>query len=214
MKPEDAAARGATEVVTVTDPAGDEVEFARQPFNDAIDRFISPNGVRFVTGDQGLGHFTKAVRNYSECVHFYLDVLGFDQRESIDIKIRASFSGPNPRHHSIALIDGDGHTHPHHIMVEVDALDDVGRCLDRVLKGEAPLTVNIGRHFNDRMTSFYMSSPSGLQVEYGWAGLRVDAGTWVEYAQGGVGGASLWGHQPAEAAEHGAVSGGLTRAVD
>lgn len=208
----EAEQRGMTEILRVNDPSGDVVEFAYMPMLDSIDRFVSPTGVRFVTGDQGMGHMTKAVANYPETVEFYTNVLGFKVRETIDKKIRANFSSPNPRQHSIALIDGHGENHFHHIMVEVDLIDDVGRCLDRVLNGEAQLTVGLGRHFNDKMTSFYMASPSGLQIEYGFGGLRVNADEWVENTQGGVGGASLWGHHPVESAHVDSVGAGFTRA--
>ena len=208
----EAQQRGVTTLWRGMDPSGAVVEFGLMPMLDSIDRFVSPTGVTFVTGDQGMGHVTNAVANYEETVEFYTEILGFSQRETIDKAILASFSSPNPRQHSIALIDGHGENHFHHVMVEVDNIDDVGRCLDRVLNGEAQLTVGLGRHFNDKMTSFYMASPSGLQVEYGFAGLRVDPDEWVENTQGGVGGASLWGHHPVESAEHGAVSGGFERA--
>jgi len=207
----EAQQRGVAELLRVTDPSGDVVEFGHLPMLDSIDRFVSPTGVRFVTGDQGMGHVTKAVANYDDTVEFYTGVLDFRQRETIDKAIRASFSSPNPRQHSIALIDGHGENHFHHVMVEVDSIDDVGRCLDRVLRGEAELTVGLGRHFNDRMTSFYMASPSGLQVEYGFDGLRVDPDEWIENTQGGVGGASLWGHHPVESADHTAVAEGFKR---
>ena len=208
----EAQQRGVTTLWRGMDPSGAVVEFGLMPMLDSIDRFVSPTGVTFVTGDQGMGHVTNAVANYEETVEFYTEILGFSQRETIDKAIVASFSSPNPRQHSIALIDGHGENHFHHVMVEVDTIDDVGRCLDRVLNGEAQLTVGLGRHFNDKMTSFYMASPSGLQVEYGFAGLRVDPDEWVENTQGGVGGASLWGHHPVESAHHGAVSGGFERA--
>jgi 3,4-dihydroxy-9,10-secoandrosta-1,3,5(10)-triene-9,17-dione 4,5-dioxygenase len=195
---EEAEQRGVGQLRRVTDPSGATVEFGYMPMLDSIDRFVSPTGVRFVTGDQGMGHITRAVSNYPEMVDFYVNVLGFDQRETIEKMITASFSSPNPRQHSIALIDGHGNDHFHHVMFEVDTIDDVGRVLDRVQNGEAVLTVGLGRHFNDKMTSFYMASPSGLQVEYGFDGLRVEPGTWVENTQGGVGGASLWGHHPVE----------------
>ena len=208
----EAQQRGVSTLWRGMDPSGAVVEFGLMPMLDSIDRFVSPTGVTFVTGDQGMGHVTNAVANYEETVEFYTEILGFSQRETIDKAIVASFSSPNPRQHSIALIDGHGENHFHHVMVEVDTIDDVGRCLDRVLNGEAQLTVGLGRHFNDKMTSFYMASPSGLQVEYGFAGLRVDPDEWVENTQGGVGGASLWGHHPVESAKHGAVSGGFERA--
>jgi 3,4-dihydroxy-9,10-secoandrosta-1,3,5(10)-triene-9,17-dione 4,5-dioxygenase len=192
-------------------PSGAVVEFGHMPMLDSIDRFVSPTGVRFVTGDQGMGHMTIAVANYQDTVDFYIGMLGFSQRETIDKMIQASFSSPNPRQHSVALIDGHGENHFHHFMVEVDSIDDVGRCLDRVMKGEAKLTVGLGRHFNDLMTSFYMASPSGVQVEYGYDGRRVDPDLWVENTQGGVGGASLWGHHPVESAHHESVASGFKR---
>jgi len=203
--------RGASEVCRVQDPSGAVVEFALRPMADPIDHFVSPLGVRFVTGDQGMGHVTAAVANYEETVDFYTGVLGFGVRETIDLAIRATFCSPNPRHHTIALIDGHGENHVHHVMVEVDSIDDVGRCLDKVESGAAAQTATLGRHFNDLMTSFYMASPSGLQVEYGYGGRRVDAGEWVEQAQGGVGGGSLWGHRPVESAHHEAVAEGFHR---
>lgn len=207
----EAQQRGVATLHRVKDPSGAVVEFGHMPMLDKIDRFVSPIGVRFVTGDQGMGHMTKAVSNYKETVDFYVGMLGFYQRETIDKMIQASFSSPNPRQHSIALIDGHGENHFHHFMVEVDTIDDVGRCLDRVMKGEAQLTVGLGRHFNDLMTSFYMASPSGVQVEYGYAGLRVDPDQWVENTQGGVGGASIWGHHPVETAHPESVGAGFKR---
>ncbi len=160
-----------------------------------------------------MGHITAAVANFAETVDFYTGVLGFHVRETIDLAIRASFSSPNPRHHCIGLVEGHGENHFHHVMVEVDSLDDVGRCLDKVASGAAVQTTTLGRHFNDLMTSFYMASPSGLQVEYGYGGRRVNAAEWVESTQGGAGGASLWGHQPVESAHHETVSGAFRRAA-
>lgn len=208
---EKAHCRGVDELYRAEDPSGGVVEFGLRPMIDPIDHFVSPTGVRFVTGDQGMGHITAAVANYADTVDFYTEVLGFRVRETIDLAIRATFCGTNPRHHSIALVDGHGENHVHHVMVEVDSMDDVGRCLDRVEAGAAVQTTTLGRHFNDLMTSFYMSSPSGLQVEYGYGGRRVNAAEWVESTQGGVGGGSLWGHRPVEAAHHESVADGFRR---
>ena len=195
---QEAGQRGASAVLRSHDPSGNDIEFALRPMSDPIDRFVSPMGVKFVTGDQGMGHVTMAVANYADTVAFYTDRLGFRVRETIDLGLRATFVSPNPRHHSMALIDGHGENHVHHVMVEVDSLDDVGRCLDKVRSGAAIQTTSLGRHFNDLMTSFYMASPGGLQIEYGYGGRRVDAAEWVECAQGGVGGGSLWGHEPVQ----------------
>lgn len=203
--------RGAGELCRARDPSGAVVEFALRPMVDPIDHFVSPTGVRFVTGDQGLGHITTAVANYADTVEFYTEVLGFQVRETIDLAVRASFLSPNPRHHCVGLVDGQGENHFHHVMVEVDSLDDVGRCLDKVVCGAAVQTTTLGRHFNDLMTSFYMASPSGLQIEYGYGGRRVNVADWVETTQGGVGGASLWGHQPVGSAHHETVARSFRR---
>ena len=53
--------------------------------------------------------------------------------------------------------------------------------------------MTLGRHTNDRMTSFYVRTPSGFEIEYGTGGLLVDDATWVvrPYDAG-----SVWGHKP------------------
>ena len=54
-----------------------------------------------------------------------------------------------------------------------------------------PIVMNLGRHTNDKMLSFYMRKPSGFAVEYGWGGIVGDDATWtVRRYQSG----SLWGH--------------------
>jgi len=46
---------------------------------------------------------------------------------------------------------------------------------------------------NDHMMSFYMRTPSGFDIEYGWGGREVDDSIWqVQYHTSG----SMWGHRP------------------
>lgn len=177
------------------DPAGNKLEFVLAPFVEPVRQFVSPTGVSFVTGDQGMGHATIFVENYEDTVRFYTEGLGFQVRDMIDGGLRATFAGCNPRHHAIALV-GWQDTHLDHIMVEVSDINMVGRALDKVIAGEAPLTQGLGRHWNDHMISFYMQSPSGFQIEYGCWARQVDPRDWVEVRQGGVGGGSIWGHKP------------------
>ena len=198
---ESAAARGVADYIRVVDPSGSVVEFCYSPITEPIVNMVSPNGVRFVTGEQGLGHLTQVAADYEATVDFYVNILGFHVRETIDLGIRATFLGCNSRQHALAIIDGRGANAYHHIMVEVDSIDDVGRALDKVNAGAARLTVGLGRHWDDKMISFYMASPSGFQIEYGYGGIQVDPQTWTETRQGGRGGASLWGHIPVQAME-------------
>ena len=52
-----------------------------------------------------------------------------------------------------------------HLMFEVTDLDLVGRAWDKVLDGAAPIASTLGKHTNDEMSSFYVRSPSGFQIE-------------------------------------------------
>jgi len=55
-----------------------------------------------------------------------------------------------------------------------------------------PISVSLGRHTNDLMLSFYLTTPSGIDIEYGCGGRVVDDATWqVIYHEKGT----LWGHK-------------------
>jgi 3,4-dihydroxy-9,10-secoandrosta-1,3,5(10)-triene-9,17-dione 4,5-dioxygenase len=191
----------AAQAVRFTDPAGFPIELVLSPFTEPVRPFVSPTGARFVTEDQGFGHVTLLASHYDEIVHFYTEVLGFHVRETIDLAIQATFASCNPRQHAVAILDGKGTSHFDHLMLEVDEIDVMGRALDSVLDGAAPLIVGLGRHWNDLMISFYMQTPTGFLIEYGYGGRRVEVpDTWTEVQQAGVGGASRWGHRPTELA--------------
>ena len=55
----------------------------------------------------------------------------------------------------------------------------------------APVSITLGRHSNDRMVSFYVRTPSGFDVEFGWDGWQVD---WSNYVPTRSEIFSLWGH--------------------
>jgi 3,4-dihydroxy-9,10-secoandrosta-1,3,5(10)-triene-9,17-dione 4,5-dioxygenase len=78
-------------------------------------------------------------------------------------------------------------------MVEVASLDDVGYALDRIGEHGFQLRRSLGKHTNDHMVSFYVVTPSGFSVEYGWGGRVIDDRTWTptETRRG-----SFWGHAP------------------
>ena len=79
----------------------------------------------------------------------------------------------------------------HHFMLQLDSLDDVGTTLDLCQQRGVPLELTLGRHTNDRMLSFYVRTPSGFSVEYGWGARTVDDRDWqVQLHRTG----SIWGH--------------------
>lgn len=172
------------------DPAGHRVELFHgletdpEPFQPA--RPIAG----FVTGPLGLGHVVLLVETMDEVKAFYLDVLGFRVSDYMTAPFNAAFLRTNPRHHSVALLEA-GAVALHHFMVEVEHLDDVGSAYDVVESEKIEIVATLGRHSNDRMLSFYMRSPSGFQIEYGWDGLLVAEDLEaVELTQG----PSIWGH--------------------
>ena len=152
----------------------------------------------FVTGEQGLGHVVLIVPDLEAAAAFYTDVLGFKVSDSVESDLRLRFfhcAGHAARHHTVAMASVPGMVGMHHLMLEVRALDDVGTALDAVYERKLQLAMTLGRHTNDLMTSFYVRTPSGFEIEYGTGGLVVDDDTW-EVAVHDSG--SRWGHQAPE----------------
>lgn len=147
----------------------------------------------FVTGDGGLGHVVLVVPDLEVGRSFYCDVLGFKVSDTIDAGAPITFLHCNSRHHTLAIAGGRGFVGLHHLMLEVGSLDDVGAALDIAVERELPLAMGLGRHTNDLMTSFYVRTPSGFEIEYGTGGRLVDDATWIV---GAYDAQSLWGHRP------------------
>jgi 3,4-dihydroxy-9,10-secoandrosta-1,3,5(10)-triene-9,17-dione 4,5-dioxygenase len=204
----EARARKVYALARSSDPAGNALELFYGRFYD-YRSFVSPAGVsRFVTGengDMGLGHVVLTAPNFEETHAFYKQVFGFGDTDlgrfylagggPDDPGVGFAFLHCNGRHHSLAL--GQMPESPNgavHMMLEAGALEDVGRAYDRVLKskGKVPLSATLGRHVNDKMTSFYMQTPGGFDIEYGWNGLVIDPATWIATTSLAV---SDWGHK-------------------
>ena len=201
--PDELAARRVGEMVRCDDPAGNALEVfcaAALEHRPAV----SPYGNRFVTGDMGMGHVVlPAAGAAGAALAFYTDVLGFRLRDSMrmpaefiggqpgDPPAWFRFLGCCPRHHSLALAPMPAEAGIVHLMIEVAALDDVGRALDRCQRRKAPVSASLGRHANDLMMSFYVRTPAGFDIEYGTDGRLVDDATWVSRETTAV---SLWGH--------------------
>jgi 3,4-dihydroxy-9,10-secoandrosta-1,3,5(10)-triene-9,17-dione 4,5-dioxygenase len=202
------ADRRVARLLRFDDPAGNPLEVfcgAALEHHPMVSRYA----VRFITGIQGLGHVVLPVTDPDQALGFYTGVLGFRLRDSIRMApelfgrppgppLWMRFLGCNPRHHSLALAPFPAPAGIVHLMVEVAALDDVGRALDRCAKRGA-LSATLGRHANDLMVSFYLRTPGGFDIEYGTDGLRVDDATWVSRETTAI---SLWGHRFGDGAAH------------
>jgi 2,3-dihydroxybiphenyl 1,2-dioxygenase len=215
---EENASRYCLGLLITEDPAGNNVEIAyglRQRHD-----FVSPQGARFVTGSLGLGHVVLVAPNFDATHDFYTSVLGFRVSDYFrplpDLPME--FLHCTARHHSIALADGgsSGPDEPTpvdvftfsdtldaraegraargflHFMLELETIDMVGLGLDRAQAAGCEITQSFGRHSNDKMLSFYMRTPSGFELEYGFGGVLIDDDTWSTDL---LGRPSIWGHK-------------------
>jgi len=167
---------------------------AREPFRSAL----VPSG--FVTGTEGLGHVVLATADADATERFYCDRLGFRLSDRIIAEMAPGFSlcitflHANARHHTVAFAAAPLPKRMHHFMLEVGAMDDVGYAYDRCLAAGVPIASTLGVHPNDRMFSFYLRTPSGTEIEFGWGGRKIDDATWdatTTYDR-----LSIWGHRP------------------
>lgn len=181
-----------------TDPSGFRCEFFYGGKRDPATQFVSPKGVSFVTGEQGMGHVLVFASAPVKSLDFYSRTLGFQVREAKsadDGALRAVFLSPGQREHCLALLGSAETSRLGHVLIEVSDIDAVGRAMDRCLDGLAPMTVSLGRHWNDQMISFYLRTPSGFDIEYGCGGRRVAPERWSRGESGGTGLFSAWGHR-------------------
>ncbi len=180
------------------DPDGISTEvFCGRPINQQPFHPARPM-TGFKTGGMGFGHILTYARNLDESVRFYRDLLGFRVSDFTEVrapggKVRLAFLHCNPRHHSIAFMETPvAPKRINHIMFECNALDDVGSGRDLCLRCGVPIVIELGRHMNDHMVSFYMANPSGFGLEYGWGARTIDDRTWQIEHYTAVD--SLWGH--------------------
>ena len=126
----------------------------------------------FVTGDMGMGHVIVSAEDGDATVDFYIDVLGFVERNTMG---KTVFHGLQPA--------------PPHLRRRPPARARAGcstswsrsprsttsaSALDRADALGVPMMNTLGKHTNDHMVSFYVYSPERYAVEVGWNGLRVD----------------------------------------
>jgi 2,3-dihydroxybiphenyl 1,2-dioxygenase len=148
----------------------------------------------FRTGDMGMGHIAFAGDEPQELARLMIEGLGFE--------VGDSFSGfecllrCNRRENTVFIPSGPftgSGKRLNHFMLETKSIDDVGSSLDRCEDHGVEITSRLGRHTNDLSLSFYMRTPSGFRVEYGWDSKTTDEGDWPvrEYER-----SSVWGHKP------------------
>lgn len=200
--PELAAHRRVEKLYRCDDPNGFKHEFYFGPAVAPITRpFRSAalKGAGFRTGPLGIGHLLPRSIDYKSSVDFYREVLGLRISDYIREEIApgvvadATFMHTKTgRHHSLATAAIPGNKILNHFMVEVQDMDDVGLAYDRCVKAGYSMANELGHHPNDNVFSFYVNTPSGFAIEFGWGGIVIDDESWRvnSYTQ-----LSDWGHK-------------------
>jgi 2,3-dihydroxybiphenyl 1,2-dioxygenase len=197
----DLTARRVERLVRTRAPWGGHVELvlgleqAGTPYSSTL----TPGG--YLTDRVGYGHAVFATTAFDESHHFLVEGLGFAQSDWIEteiaegLELEVRFYHCNERHHTIALARTPFALPQrlHHTMFETNSPDDVGAAFDRAWSAGLAIPNGLGRHDNDRMFSFYVTSPAGFLVEVGY-GARTVGDDWNDnrrYER-----ISAWGHQP------------------
>jgi biphenyl-2,3-diol 1,2-dioxygenase len=192
--------RRVAQLVSFVAPGDVHVELASSPIHSK-QPFISPVVAGgFLTGLQGLGHAVFMVDDLDEARRFWLDTLQFSlsdgsAEETPNGESRAVFLHSNRRHHSIALVQRpERSTYPKkmlHFMVQANEMDAVGLAYDRALDARLRIPRSLGRHPNDRMFSFYATTPGGFDYEFGWGAVEIGP----DWEVGQYDHISAWGHR-------------------
>ncbi len=198
--PEQASTRKVESLFHCEDPNGFRHEFyfgpalSSEPFKSSVLK-----GSGFKTGLLGIGHLLVRSKEYKESVSFYKKVLGLRVSDHIREEIAPGlvadatfFHTKTGRHHSLATGAVPGDRKLNHFMVEVSDMNDVGLAYDRCVKAGYPIAKELGHHPNDQMFSFYVTSPSGFAIEYGWGGVVIDDQKWQVATYDRL---SDWGHK-------------------
>ncbi len=194
----DSDRRQVAALIRVRDPVGLVVELSYGAMTRPQSPFYPPRPhAGFVTGDQGLGHVMLSVPNTAESQRLY-ETIGFRVSDYITTNYNGRdasfvFMRCNSRHHTLALGELPVPKRLLHFMLQCRDIDDVGRALDLVPASGWRQTRSLGRHINDKMISFYMETPSKIQVEYGWGGVEV--GHDEEWSVSTYDVTSSWGHK-------------------
>jgi len=197
----EAEARRVVDLLTFKDPSGIASEIFYGPLMTFNLPFQSPRPISgFEGGTLGLGHMVVVMDDFDRSLHFYRDVLGMRLSDFVQVerppghKMRLAFFHCNPRHHTLAFYAApQPPKRLNHFMLQAKTLDDVGATYYLCQDQGVPIARSLGRHTNDHMVSFYLRTPSGFEVEYGWGGRVVDDSTWqVQLHTAG----SMWGHRP------------------
>jgi len=202
MGDEDGAKQRAVKAyASCQDPSGNTVEIYYG--REKGEPFTPGHNIKsFKTGEMGLGHMVLPAPENEATIEFYRNVMGFGVSDDLTLPPFAEgfpdqriyfMHADNPRHHTLGLYNFPNPTGVVHLMAEMNNMDEVGHCLDRVKKAGLHIFASLGRHANDEMVSFYFFAPGGIGFEVGYDGKQVNDWSTFEPTKSTVG--DIWGHE-------------------
>lgn len=193
--PEELDSRRVVGMASFRDPYGyrHEIYYGQQWIPGA---FIPARPIQgFVAGDLGVGHCVVVVPQVTrEGQDFAVEVLGFrtywpTRMGPIDVE----FYRCNRRSHCLAYVQAPGMRGPAHFYIDTRHMDDVGQAYDLCRAAEI-VSVEMGRLTQDDDVSFYLRTPTGVDIQYATGGrLFSDEEAWVNPSIQGS--PVVWGHK-------------------
>lgn len=197
-----AALRGVEAYWRCIGPKRLPIEFFVTPTLSSAPLLMLASG--YLTGSAGMGHVAITSRKPEAMLAFWQEIL--DARHSDDIEQKMGglmldirFLRLNERHHSVAVACTRGkrmdpiRTRIQHMNIQCATLEDMTAAYLRCRQLGYRIMMGVGQHTNDRELSFYVQSPSGFEIEYGWDPIAVDEDHWQPTLHQGI---STWGHKP------------------
>ena len=189
------------ELISLKDPAGNSLELFYGRSLDSTDFKSTQDISSFVTHGMGLGHVVFGTLEVEAAHNFYINILGFGDSDIMHMKFAPDapesvlyfMHCDNPRHHTVAMMQAPTPSSGLvHAMVEVETAEEVVAALDRAVENNVHISSTLGRHMNDKMFSFYMQTPAGFMLEYGYDGIQPD---WSNFETTNSAAPSYWGHE-------------------
>jgi 2,3-dihydroxyethylbenzene 1,2-dioxygenase len=176
--PEEADERHVLEVMKFEDPSGNPLEIFHGPHIQPQKPFYPGRRMHgsFKTGDGGVGHLILRETVGLQKTYEFYRLLGM--RGGIEYRIPVPgqpkpfellFMHCNSRDHTVAF-GPPGNKRINHLMLEFEEFDDIGLSREIVDQNNVPVGIEVGKHANDHMYSFYVINPSGWMNELGWGG--------------------------------------------
>lgn len=173
---EEASERHVLQVMKLEDPSGIPLEIFHGPHVQPNKPFHPGRRMhgRFKTGSGGLGHMLLRQTVGLQKTYEFYQLLGM--RGSVEYKIPVPgqseafellFMHCNDRDHTFAF-GAPSKKRINHVMFEFEEFDDLGLAEEVAGQSDVQIGIELGKHSNDQMYSFYVISPSGWMNELGW----------------------------------------------